>query len=280
EARIGKRQIFRIRLAELDRKAFGLRPLAAALEQRADIVGRHHIGEAARRRERRIAVAGRDVEDALVAPEVDGLAKRLADDLQRSADHGIVAGGPGGLLLGLDGGKVRRGGSLDIHVMCPVLVCGGTPQFPNGYRTCGYFPRFASRRRPNGLAVSVGMQEGISRLSNSRHCYPGRETFGAVAKTNQVMMRSSGPLGIAAVTRQDEASSGMSAGAAVLPRAVRRALDFMQAGFERDMGLAELATAAGLSARALQRQFKTFLGKAPHEALRHLRFDAPRPRLP
>ena len=86
-------------------------------------------------------------------------------------------------------------------------------------------------------------------------------------------------MGIAAVTRQDEASSGVSAGPAVLPRAVRRALDFMQAGIERDMGLAELATAAGLSARALQRQFKTFLGKAPHEALRDIRFDAARRQL-
>jgi AraC-like DNA-binding protein/tetratricopeptide (TPR) repeat protein len=86
-------------------------------------------------------------------------------------------------------------------------------------------------------------------------------------------------LGINAVTGQDESSSGMSAGAAVLPRAVRRALDVMQAGFERDIGLAELATAAGLSARALQRQFKTFLAKSPHDALRDIRFDSARRQL-
>lgn len=72
---------------------------------------------------------------------------------------------------------------------------------------------------------------------------------------------------------QDEISSGMPSAAAVLPRAVRRALDFMQAGFERDIGIAELAAAAGLSTRALQRQFRTFLGKSPHEALRVIRFD-------
>jgi AraC-like DNA-binding protein len=71
----------------------------------------------------------------------------------------------------------------------------------------------------------------------------------------------------------------MSAGAAVLPRAVRRALDFMQAGLERDIGVSELASAAGLSARALQRQFKTFLGKSPHEALRDIRFDSARRQL-
>lgn len=78
---------------------------------------------------------------------------------------------------------------------------------------------------------------------------------------------------------QDEISSGMMSGAAVVPRAVRRALDFMHGALERDIGIAELAAAAGLSARALQRQFKTFLGKSPHEALRDIRFDAARRQL-
>ncbi len=66
------------------------------------------------------------------------------------------------------------------------------------------------------------------------------------------------------MTAQDEISSGIPPAAAVLPRAVRRALDFMQSAIERDIGVAELAAAVGLSARALQRQFKTFLGKSPH----------------
>ena len=38
--------------------------------------------------------------------DVDGLAERLADDLQRGADHGVVAGGPRRLLLRLDGFEV------------------------------------------------------------------------------------------------------------------------------------------------------------------------------
>src|SRR5262245_66420550 len=71
----------------------------------------------------------------------------------------------------------------------------------------------------------------------------------------------------------------MSSGAAVLPRAVRRALDLMQGAVERDIGIAELAAAAGLSARALQRQFKAFLGKSPHDALRDIRFDNARRQL-
>jgi AraC-like DNA-binding protein len=81
------------------------------------------------------------------------------------------------------------------------------------------------------------------------------------------------------VPGQDESSPGMSPGAAVLPRAVRRALDFMQSAIERDIGIAELAAAVGLSARALQRQFKAFLGKSPHEALRDIRFEAARRQL-
>ncbi|HKU05280.1 MAG TPA: helix-turn-helix domain-containing protein [Bradyrhizobium sp.] len=81
------------------------------------------------------------------------------------------------------------------------------------------------------------------------------------------------------MTGHDEISPGVTSGAAVLPRAVRRALDFMQGALERDIGIAELAAAAGLSSRALQRQFKAFVDKTPHEALRDIRFDAARRQL-
>ncbi|MGQ0682822.1 helix-turn-helix domain-containing protein [Bradyrhizobium sp.] len=81
------------------------------------------------------------------------------------------------------------------------------------------------------------------------------------------------------MTGHVEISSTSTPAAAVLPRAVRRALDVMHAGLDRDIGVAELAEAAGLSARALQRQFKTFLGKSPHEALRDIRFESARRQL-
>lgn len=81
------------------------------------------------------------------------------------------------------------------------------------------------------------------------------------------------------MTGQGEIPSGKASGTAVLPRAVRRALDFMQAALDRDVGISELAAAAGLSARALQRQFRTFLGKTPHEALREIRFGHARRQL-
>lgn len=67
--------------------------------------------------------------------------------------------------------------------------------------------------------------------------------------------------------------------AAVLPRGVRRALDLMQSAGHRDIGIAELANAASLSGRALQRQFRAFLGKTPLEALHDARFDNARRQL-
>ena len=77
------------------------------------------------------------------------------------------------------------------------------------------------------------------------------------------------------VTEQNEKSPSTS----VLPRGVRRALDAMHAAVARDIGISELAAAAGLSGRALQRQFRTFLGKTPHEALSDIRFECARRQL-
>lgn len=71
----------------------------------------------------------------------------------------------------------------------------------------------------------------------------------------------------------------ITANASVLPRGVRRALDVMHAAVERDVSLAELAAAAGLSSRALQRQFRSFLGKTPREALTGIRFERARRQL-
>jgi AraC-like DNA-binding protein/tetratricopeptide (TPR) repeat protein len=73
------------------------------------------------------------------------------------------------------------------------------------------------------------------------------------------------------LTRPQEPSSPN-----LLPRGVRRALDAMRANVGRDWTVVDLATAAGVSARTLQRQFKMFLGKTPHAALRDIRFDCVR----
>ena len=63
---------------------------------------------------------------------------------------------------------------------------------------------------------------------------------------------------------------------AVLPRGVRRALDAMRANVGHDWSVGELADAAGVSSRTLQRQFREFFGKAPRAALRDVRFESAR----
>ncbi|MGE5202886.1 MAG: helix-turn-helix domain-containing protein [Acidobacteriota bacterium] len=62
----------------------------------------------------------------------------------------------------------------------------------------------------------------------------------------------------------------------ILPRAVRRALEAVRADVARDWSVRELAAAAGVSGRTLQRQFRIFLGKAPHIALSDVRFECAR----
>jgi AraC-like DNA-binding protein/TolB-like protein/Tfp pilus assembly protein PilF len=69
---------------------------------------------------------------------------------------------------------------------------------------------------------------------------------------------------------------GTSAAMSPLPRAVRRALDAMRANIGRNWRLAELAGVAGVSARTLQRQFISFLGKTPLVAQREIGLECAR----
>ncbi|MES2192994.1 MAG: helix-turn-helix domain-containing protein [Pseudomonadota bacterium] len=62
----------------------------------------------------------------------------------------------------------------------------------------------------------------------------------------------------------------------LLPRGVRRALDAMRTNVGHDWSVTELAEAAGLSSRTLQRQFREFLGKSPRAALCDIRFETAR----
>ena len=56
---------------------------------------------------RRMAFCGGDGENAVPRADIDGFEDTLAPDLQRDANDGIIAGGPGGLLALLDGRVVR-----------------------------------------------------------------------------------------------------------------------------------------------------------------------------
>lgn len=62
----------------------------------------------------------------------------------------------------------------------------------------------------------------------------------------------------------------------VQPRAVRRALEAMQANVGHRWTIDELAAIAGTSGRTLQRQFLAFLGRTPYAALRDIGFEQAR----
>src|SRR5258708_4644294 len=61
-----------------------------------------------------------------------------------------------------------------------------------------------------------------------------------------------------------------------LPRSVRRTLEAMHANAGHGWNLKELAAVAGVSGRTLQRQFLSFVGKAPRTVLRDINFDQAR----
>jgi len=111
ERAVGEGERLGVGLLELDAPAFGVGARPAALKQRRDIVGRDDVAPAPRGRERGVAVAGGAVQPLLARAQVERLAKILADDLQRRADDGVIAGRPGALLAGLQGGEIGgRGG--------------------------------------------------------------------------------------------------------------------------------------------------------------------------
>ena len=114
KAPVGEWQGLGVSLLEGDGQTLGGGAFPAAVEQGADVVGRRDLSKMPGRGKRGVAVAGGHVEHTLSGAEVNRFADAFADDLQRRADDGVVAGGPGGLLTSLDRRVVGRGriGSL------------------------------------------------------------------------------------------------------------------------------------------------------------------------
>jgi hypothetical protein len=112
ETRLGKSQRLGVSLLERDRQAFRLGTQLAALEQARHIVRGDDFAPAPRGGQSDIAVAGGDVENLLSSADVERFAEPFADNLQRGADHRIVAGGPRALLARLEGLEVGQDGFL------------------------------------------------------------------------------------------------------------------------------------------------------------------------
>lgn len=71
-------------------------------------------------------------------------------------------------------------------------------------------------------------------------------------------------------------ASTAGAGRVVLPRAVKRAQEFMHSQLELPITLADVCAHVGISARSLQQAFAQCTGKSPMAFLRDLRLDAAR----
>ncbi len=95
-------------LDELDVEALGRGPFAPPLEQRRDEVGADRAAPGApRRRDRPVAAAAGDVEDAFVGQDLERFGEVFGDPVDHRGDHREVALGPGPLLGGGDGGEIR-----------------------------------------------------------------------------------------------------------------------------------------------------------------------------
>jgi len=117
ERAVGVREGLGVRGLEGDVEPVGLGAPLSLVEKRGNVVGRGHVREAPRGRERGVAVAGRDVEDALAGVDVGRLAERLAHDLEADADLAVVPLVPGRLLAGLDGRVVDGRNRDGVHVV-------------------------------------------------------------------------------------------------------------------------------------------------------------------
>lgn len=110
EGPVGEGKFLSVGFPESDRKAFDLGPLASPLQEALDIVRGDHVAPAAGGGERKIAVAGSDIEHLLAGAQVERFGELFADNLERGADDGVVARRPGRLLLGLDRSQIWRCG--------------------------------------------------------------------------------------------------------------------------------------------------------------------------
>jgi hypothetical protein len=81
----------------------------AALEERRHVVDADGRAAEPRRGDRRVAAAGRDVEDAPAGVQVGGVAEPLRDENDRRGDDGEVAARPRLLLALLHGREIGLG---------------------------------------------------------------------------------------------------------------------------------------------------------------------------
>ncbi len=111
-----------VRGSRFDVQPFRGRARLEPFQQGGHVVDRRDPAAATRRCEGSVAVSGREVDDVPTRSDVDGLAEGLADNLQRRADDGVVAGGPGDVLLVLERLEVDGRGRGRGHDVPPAIA--------------------------------------------------------------------------------------------------------------------------------------------------------------
>ena len=81
------------------------------------------------------------------------------------------------------------------------------------------------------------------------------------------------------MNRANSALSASQAQLTILPNSLRKALAFLRANFRKQVRLADVASASGLSQRALLKQFECFVGVSPIAHLLRMRLTAARDEL-
>ena len=109
ERRVGEREDLGVGRTELDGEALGVGAGACAVEELGDVVRRGDHGAASGGGQGGVAIASGDVDDEFAGSDIDGLTEQLAGELQRCADRRVVAGRPGVVLAGFDGGDIEGG---------------------------------------------------------------------------------------------------------------------------------------------------------------------------
>ena len=165
EGGVIERKGFGVRLHEFDREAVGGCACPPAFKQSRDVVGGRHVAPPARRCEAGHAVAGGDIQDFRARAKIERLAKLLADDLQRAADDGVIAGRPRCLLPGLEGCEIGRGGlSRGGHGGHCSLLVGFSLRF--AARSCRGEPNMAVpglKNSETGLSLPLGRLDFLVR---------------------------------------------------------------------------------------------------------------------
>jgi hypothetical protein len=110
ERRVGKRQRLGVTFEQLDVEPFDGGALAAALEERGDVVDPDRGGAEPGRGDRGIAAAGGDVQHTRAGVQVGCVDEVLGDEHDPRGDGVEVAARPRLLLALLDRGEVGRGG--------------------------------------------------------------------------------------------------------------------------------------------------------------------------